>query len=266
MSKGYADYLCVMAREIDREFQRESDGVEVPLFCDKFKEWLNTEVSQDSLVNYIRWLHKADIWICESNRDFWTLLKKAWDTSYFQKADMLCIEYEKQMLTEKANAEKVGKEEYGESGKEIGNWVSAFRKYVEFLGELKKEETADSRALATAIENSLKTANRLFLAHGFILWGKSNGKSDSTMDSYVSCIKSVNKKIFCAQGRNRLHEDLPGYVKARNEVKINEMFSEMDMVLTEYIDTYNEEEMSRVDLMNARSALRKYTEFIKSFV
>ena len=41
MSKGYADYLCVLAREIDREFRRDADGVEAPLFRAEYEEWLN---------------------------------------------------------------------------------------------------------------------------------------------------------------------------------------------------------------------------------
>lgn len=266
MSKGYADYLCVLAREIDREFQRESDGVEAPLFCTEFEEWLKTKISESSQVNYMRWLRKADTHICTLDRDFWTLLKKAWDASDFEKARTLCNEYEKQLLDEKAKAEEMGEKEFGESGKEIGNWVSAFHKFMEFHEEQIKKAPADKKALDAMIEASRQTANHLFLSFRFTLWGIANGLSEKTMETYVSDIKSVNKKICCTKGHDRLHENLPDYVKACNEDKINEMFAEMNEEITERINAYDEEEMSRKVLINARSALRKYAEFIKSVI
>ncbi len=45
MSKGYADYLVALAREIDREYQRNADGVEVPIFGKEYEEWLKTQKS-----------------------------------------------------------------------------------------------------------------------------------------------------------------------------------------------------------------------------
>lgn len=268
MSKGYADYLCVLARELDRDFQREADGVEVPLFSNEYQEWLKLDkkVSESSQVNYNKWLEKADAWICESDRDFWTLLKKTWDSSDFETARNLCKEYEKQLLEEKALAEKEGKEKFGESGKEIGNWVSAFRKYCKFHEEQINSAAADKKALAAMIEASRQTANHLFLSFRFILWGIAKGLSDKTMDTYVSDIKRVNKRLFCTKGHDRFHEDLPAYVKARNEEKINEMFAEMEGEISERINAYEEEEMSRKVLMKAHSALCKYAEFIKSII
>lgn len=266
MSKGYADYLCVLAREIDREFQRDADGVEAPLFRTDYEGWLKTQVSEGTQVNYKRWLRKADAHILESDRDFWSLLKKAWEASDLQRAQALCKEYEKQLLTEKEQAEKVGKEESGESGKEIGNWLCAFRKYMEFHEKQIEKAPADKKAFAAMIEASRQTADNLFLADTFILWGIANGLADSTLESYVRDIKSVNRKIFCTKGHDRLHEELPGYVKARNEEKINEMFAEMDKETTELINSYNEDEMSRKVLINARAALRKYKEYIKSII
>lgn len=266
MSKGYADYLCVLAREIDREFQRESDGVEAPMFCTEFEEWLKSEISDGSRVNYMRWLRKADAQICDLDHDFWTLLKKAWNASDFEKAETLCDEYEKQLLDEKAKAEEMGKEEYGESGKEIGDWVSAFRKYRKFHEEQITKAPADKKAFAAMIEASRQTANRLYLAEPFVLWAISKGLADDTMESYVSEIKSVNRKLFCKTGYDILHRYLPGYVKTKNEVKINEMFRAMDAKLIERIDNLDETEMSVSCLTNARAALRKYAEFIHSVI
>ncbi len=268
MSKGYADYLVDLAREIDREFQRDADGVEVPLFGNDYKKWLKTEgsISEESQVNYNRWLEKADSWICDSDYDFWTLLKKAWESADFETARNLCKEYESKLLEEKGHAEKEGKDEFGVSAKMIGNWVSAFRKYCKFFEEQMKKAETDKKVLAAMIEASRLTANHLFLDIRFILWGMANGLAESTMESYVSNIIRVNRELFCKTGHNILREFLPGYVKTKNVAKIDEMFSAMDAKLIERIDNSDETEMPVEILVNCRSALRKYAEFIKSII
>ncbi len=71
MTKGYADYVIAMALEIDREIKRELEGVEMPLFRQKYEEWLKAQgLAESSRVNYMRWLHKADSWIFDSDHDF----------------------------------------------------------------------------------------------------------------------------------------------------------------------------------------------------
>ncbi len=120
--------------------------------------------------------------------------------------------------------------------------------------------------LAEKIEASRLKAANLFLEVRFAIWGIDNGLSETTMDSYISEIKSVNRKLFCKTGYDLLHDFLPQYVKTKNEDKINEMFSAMDKLLSRRIDSYNETEMPRESLLNCRAALRKYTEFIKHLI
>lgn len=50
MSKGFADHIINMARLVDREFQREHDGVEAPLFKESFYEWLKHKNLRISLL------------------------------------------------------------------------------------------------------------------------------------------------------------------------------------------------------------------------
>lgn len=266
MSKGYADYLIVSAKEFDRELERELQGVEVPLFSEEFKEWLKTfkKLAEGSVANYLRWLRKADTWILNLENDYWTLLTRAWEASDFGTIIKLSKEYEELLLKEKTEAEKDN--EYGESGKEIGNWVSAFRSYCEFIEEQMKSAEVEKRAQAALIESSRETAARLLFDNQFIRWGRAQGKSENTMESYVSYIKRVNRELFCKTGYDLLHDFLPGYVKSKNAEKINEMFSAMDSKLAERIDTANYTEMSEDGYRNARSALRKYAEFIKSII
>lgn len=264
MSKGFADYLVVSALELDREFQRELDGVEVPFFSKEFEDWLKShgKISEGSKANYMRWLRKTDAWICSLEHDFWTLLKKAWEASDFETAKALCAEYETLLLEEKAQAEKDN--EYGETGKEIGNWVSAFRKYRRFIDEQIQKAETDKKVLAAMIEGSRLTAAHLFLDSRFILWGIAKGLSEDTMESYVSYIKRVNSELFCKTGHDILREYLPVYVKTRNRDKIDEMFNAMESKLTERIDNLDETEMPVASLKNCRAAIKKYAEFIKS--
>lgn len=79
MTKGYADYIETLTEEIDRDLQREIDGVDVPLFSKGFEEWLKKqkEISERSRSNYMYWISKADAWLLDPDRDFWTLLKKS---------------------------------------------------------------------------------------------------------------------------------------------------------------------------------------------
>lgn len=265
MSKGYADYLVVLAREIDREFQRGADGVECPLFSNEFKEWLETQkLSRGSKVNYMRWLRKADVWICDMDHDFWTLLKKSWEASDFETAKALCNKYEMLLLNEKLQAEK--DEKYGESGKEIGNWVSAFRKYCKFFDDQMQKAEANKKMLTAMIEASRLTSENLFLDGCFILWGILNDLAESTMETYVSDIKRVNRELFSKTGHDILYEYLPGFVKTKNMAKVSEMFAAMDSKLTERIDNMDETEMPVASLENARAAIRKYSEFIKTLL
>lgn len=266
MSKGFADYLIAMAREFDRELLRDIDGVEVPLFSERYYEWLKTEskISESSQVNYKRWLRKADEWICHSDRDFWTWLTKAWQSSDFDTVRKLCFEYEAELSEEKANAEKDS--EYGESPKEMGNWISAFRNYVKFLDKELEKAAVDKKALAAMIKASRKTAHNLFLSNQFISWGVKTGKQEATMESYVSNIRRINKEFFCKTGYDLLFNFLPSYVKTKNRVKIDEMFDAMLKKLDERIDTYNNNEMSVDALENSRCALRDYYTFIKAVV
>lgn len=268
MSKGYADYLVALAREIDRDFQRDADGVDVPLFSTDYEEWLIAEgkISEQSQENYNKWLEKADAWMCESDRDFWTLLKKAWDESDFETARSLCKEYESQLLEEKAQAEKEGKKEFGESAKMIGNYVSAFRKYCKFFEEQIQKAETDQRMKSEMIEKSRQTSKQLFLSTPFTLWGMAKGYAESTMDSYISNIKRVNREVFCKSGHDALSENLPKYVKAKNELLVNELFGILDFEIAEHLDKLDETEMPIKSLENCRAALKKYAEFINSII
>ena len=148
----------------------------------------------------------------------------------------------------------------------MGNWISAFRNYVKFLDNELEKASVDKKALAAMIKASRETAHKLFLSNQFINWGVKNGKEESTLESYVSNIKRINKELFCKTGYDLLSDFLPGYVKTKNMTKIDEMFDAMRKKLDERVDTYNETEMSIDALKNCRCALSAYASFIKEFV
>lgn len=87
----------------------------------------------------------------------------------------------------------------------------------------------------------------------------------NTAGSYVSYIKTVNRKLFCKTGYDILAL-IPEFVETKNITKINEMFAAMDSKLTERITEADEAEIPLNSLNNARAALRRYAEFIKSLV
>lgn len=222
------------------------------------------ELTDQSIVNYKRWLMKADEWICDSERDYYTLLKRAWELSDFSEVDKLCDEYENLLIADKEWAKK---EDIGESPKELGNWISAFRKYKEFIKKCENDADANQKAKDAMIKASRLSAEHLFLDTRFHLWCIAKGLSENTVDSYKSNIRCVNREIFCKCGHDLFQDFLPNYVKKRDEAKIDTLFTNMDNILTTQITNYNTEAgLSRKELQNCLSALRKYAEFIKSIV
>lgn len=266
MSKGFADLLVVSARQLDREIERELEGVEMPLFKEEYFEWLKTQkkLSEGSIVNYKRWLENADELVYVDGKDFYTLFKKSFDESDYATCDELIRWYDG-LLTEEI--EQAKKKIFDETPEAISNWRSAFRKHADFLSLCMTNAIRESKEQNERIQKSRESASTLFLENRFFGWLISPDNPHKvvpdTAESYVSQIKSVNKKLFCKTGYDILAM-LPGFIKTNNTTKINEMFDALDGKLTERINEKNETEMSLRQLENSRSALRKYAEYIKS--
>jgi len=271
MSKGLIDAMIVSGDLLDREIERKLDGVEMPLFKDEYYEWLKAqkELSEGSIVNYKRWIENADELIYFDGKDFYMLFKKAFDECDYATCDEL-IKWYDGLLTdeiEQAKKEEVKNEDICLTSKTLGNWRSAFRKHADFLRMCIANDLEESKRKNERIQRSRESASSLFLENRFFIWmiSPNNPKKvvPDTAESYVSNIKSVNKKLFCKTGYNLLAW-LPGFLKTKNTAKIKEMFDAMDRKLTERIGEGNEAEMPLRQLENSRSALRRYAEFIKS--
>ncbi len=266
MSKGLADHIVVSSRLLDREIERKLRGVEMPLFKEEYYEWLKTQekLSEGSIVNYMRWLGNADELIDVEGKDFYTCFQKSFDQFDYDTCKELIKWYDR-LLTEEI--EQAEKEIICETPKTISNWRSAFRKHADFLSLCMTNAIGEAKKQNERIQRSRESASSLFLENRFFIWmiSPDNPKKvvPDTADSYVSNIKSVNKKLFCKTGYDLLAW-LPGFIKTKNTAKINEMFDAMDRKLTERISEGNETEMTLRQLENSRSALRRYAEFIRS--
>ena len=266
MSKGLADQIVVSARLLDREIERKQKGVEMPLFKEEYYEWLKTQekLSEGSIVNYKRWLENADELIDIEGKDFYTLFQKSFELFDYDNCKELIKWYDDLLTEEIKQAEK---EIICETPKTLKNWRSAFRKHAEFLSLCMTEAIDEAKKMNESIQKSRESASTLFLENRFFGWlispDNPDQRSAATAESYVSQIKTVNKKLFCKTGYDILAM-LPDFIKTNNVEKMNEMFEALDDKLTERINEKNETVMSLRQLENSRSALRKYTEFIKS--
>lgn len=249
----------VMEKLLDREVERYEEGVEVPFMKDEYYEWLEArkELSEGSKVNYKIWLNNADDMICVDGNDFYALLKNAFEGCEYDRCEE-CLGWYDGLLTREIERED------DKRSKAIRDWRSAFRKYADFMRECMAEAKRNER-----IRKSRESASSLFLENRFFGWMISPDNARriavDSAESYVSYIKSANKKLFCKTGYDILAM-IPGFIKTKNVVKINEMFDAMDGKLTERINEMNETEMPLGSLNNSRTALRRYAEFIKSIV
>lgn len=48
--EGYSNYVCVLDAEIQREFERDALGVEVPYMVEAYKKWMvNTDEKNENV-------------------------------------------------------------------------------------------------------------------------------------------------------------------------------------------------------------------------
>lgn len=263
---NFSDYLeenaIEMDKNINREINRVINDVEVPLLEEEFATWMTTEQNhpESTKINYVRWIRLADQVFIDPDNDIWAKLKEAWDKVDSRKAKTLSDEYDKQMQSLKAAAQERNNQDMA---KEIGNWVSSFRKYSKFFNEQIEKAEAQRKA---SIERARLTSRHLFFDFKFILWCIQDGLDERTAESYVSYLKRANREIFCKSGQDKFHVSLPRLVKDKDKVQIEKLFTELNTLLTERINNGDESEMPIDSLRNCRSALNKYAEFIKSII
>ena len=265
MSKGYSDYLVALARQIDREFEREASGIEVPYLKEEFIRWITVkEVPETTRKNYLHWITKLDIEFFTSDEDLFEELKKAFEEKDYDRVEELIKKYD-DITTEWIEVAK--KEKIGYPAKSISDWRSAFRKYAEFLRwAIQVLKNGEKQIL---IDKAKKSADNLFMRNQFIDWANHPDNPDrislESAQSYASRIKSANKSIFCQTGKDYLAL-LPGLVKNHDVENINTMFDLMDKILTKRIDKKIESEMDLKALGDARSAYRLYAKYIHSIL
>ena len=265
MSKGYNAYLCALARQIDREFEREANGVEVPYLKEEFIRWMTVNNGTETTrKNYLHWIKKLDIEFFTGDEDLFEELKKAFEAKDYDRVEALIKKYD-DIITEWIELAKKGKIEI--PAKSISDWRSGFRKYIEFLRwAIQTLKNGEKQIL---IDKAKKSADNLFMREKFIDWAIRLDNPDSvsleTAQTYASRIKNANKSIFCKSGQDYLAL-LPGLVKKHDVENLSTMFDLMDKILTKRIEEKDESEMNLNELGNARSGLRLYAKFINSML
>lgn len=265
MSKGYSDYLVALARQIDREFEREASGIEVPYLKEEFIRWMTVkEVPETTRKNYLHWITKLDIEFFTDDEDLFEELKKAFEEKDYDRVEELIKKYD-DIITEWIEVAKKGKIEI--PAKSISDWRSAFRKYAEFLRwAIQILKNGEKQIL---IDKAKKSADNLFMRNQFIDWATHPNNPDrislESAQTFASRIKNANKSIFCMTGKDYLAL-LPDLVKKHDVENINTMFDLMDKILTKRIKEKDESEMNLNELNNARSGFRRYAKFINSIL
>ena len=266
MSKGYSAYLCALARQIDREFEREANGIEVPYLKEEFIKWMDKAAGISEYVrkNYLHWITKLDIEFFTDDEDLFEELKKAFEEKDYDRVEELIKKYD-DITTEWIEVAK--KEKIGYPAKSISDWRSAFRKYAEFLRwAIQTLKNGEKQIL---IDKAKQSANNLFMRNQFIDWAirldNPNSVSLESSQTFASRIKNANKSIFCQTGKDYLAL-LPELVKKHDVENIKTMFDLMDKILTKRIKEKDESEMNLNELNNARSAYRLYAKFINSIL
>ena len=266
MSKGYNAYLFALARQIDREFEREASGIEVPYLKEEFIKWMDKAagISESVRKNYLHWITKLDIEFFPYDEDLFEELKKAFESKDYDRVEELIKKYD-DIITEWIEVAK--KENIGYPAKSISDWRSAFRKYAEFLRwAIQTLKNGEKQVL---IEKAKKSADNLFMRNQFIDWVTHPDNPDrislESAQTYASRIKNANKSIFCQTGNDYLAL-LPALIKKHDTENLSTMFDKMDKILTKRIKEKDESEMKLNELNNARSGFRRYAKFINSIL
>jgi len=159
------------------------------------------------------------------------------------------------------------KANYDYTQQDVDNMFAVISKSLSETQEAYADGLSKNKSFSYLENDLFESASMLYREEQFLQWLASSANtkkiSENTAVSYVSYIKSVNKKLFCKTGHDILAM-LPDFVKLGNTAKIDEIFKAMDDKLTQRITDENDTEMPLNSLNNSRSALRRYAEFIKS--
>lgn len=164
--EGYSNYVCVLDAEIQREFERDALGVEVPYMVEAYKKWMvNTDEKTENVVNtYVSYLKMVDRKFFLGEEDFFYLLpQKIKDGNFLEVASL----FDKYLEIINDWFEYAKKEDLGISPKVISDCRSGFKNYRRFIEEsLLRTMNGEKTSLSDMKE--AVTYKRLFAEDDFL--------------------------------------------------------------------------------------------------
>lgn len=273
MGKLY-ELIKAFERELAWETGREENGTEVPWMAEEYRKWMvETDGKKPSVaISYVHYLKAADkfVFMPESETyseesDFFHQLKRAVEEKQFDEVGPLFDNFLELIQADFEAAEKDG--EGGISRKQLSDWRSAFRNYRRFFAEwilpMKEKEASENTPAMSAPQKR----EVLFAEDKFLEWMQQRGMTLHSAQSYVSRMKTANRKLF---SKNKAGVDILSKVsdifRRGREVKGFDLLLEMEEVLTQKIKSNDDRHLSMAALSDARAAFRKYLLFVNEII
>ena len=265
--EGYSDYLCVLDAEMQREFERDALGVEVPYMVRSYKEWMvNTDEKTENVANtYVSYLKMVEKKIFLGEDDFFYLLpQKIKDADFLGVASL----FDKYLELINEYFELAKKEDLGISPKVISDCRSGFKNYRRFIEE-SLLRTMNGEKTGLSDMKGATTYKRLFAEDDFFMWlTMVNEKGTGTAQSYISRLKQMNSiisKTISAKlpaFKGDVLGLIPQWLKEQKGGDVIKLLEGIDENLTQQIHANDTHLIPILGLRNIVSALRSYTKFI----
>ena len=265
--EGYSDYLCVLDAEIQREFERDALGVEVPYMVKAYKKWMDeTDGKTNNVVNsYVSYLKMVDKKFFLGEEDFFYLLpQKIKDADFLGVASL----FDKYLEVINKWFELAKKEDLGISPKVISDCRSAFKNYRRFIEESLLRTMNGEKTRLSDMKRA-RPYNRLFAEDDFYRWlTTSDEKGICSAESYISRLKRMNRILSgtIAAKLPAFNGDLLGLIpklmKEQKGGEVIKLLEGIDEKLTRQMHTNDTHLMPILVLRNIVSALRSYRKFL----
>ena len=273
MGKLY-ELIKAFERGLAWETGREENGTEVPWMAKEYRKWMvETDGKKPSVaISYIHYLKAVDkyVFMPESETyseedDFFYNLKHAVEEKQFDEVGPL---FDNFLELIQADFEATEKDDNSAiSRKQLSDWRSAFRNYRRFFVEWllpMKEKEASGNTPSVSVPQKREV---LFAEDRFLEWMQQRGMTLHSAQSYVSRMKTANRKLF---SKNKAGVDILSKVsdifRRGREVKGFDLLLEMEEVLTQKIKSNDDRHMPMAALFDARAAFRKYLFFVNEII
>lgn len=265
--EGYADYLCSLDTEIQRELERDSLGIEVPYMAEAYKEWMVTTdgKTKNVAISYVSYIKMVDKQFFLGEEDFFYLLPKK-----IKEGDFLGVAslFDKYLEVINDWFEYAKKEDFGYSPKVISDCRSGFKNYRRFIEEYLLRTMNGQKTNLSNVEGAANY-KRLFAEDDFFRWlTTTDEKGIGSAQSYISRLKRMNSVISKAISaklpafKSDILSLIPKLMKEQKGGDVIKLLEGIDEKLTQQIHSNDTHLMPILGLRNIVSALRSYTKFL----